>query len=56
MAKLFKNANPEIVEILDYNCPRFKCKICGKIWFPKILAGGRFAPGSWQCPEGCKKK
>jgi len=55
MAKL-KNRNPKMVEILDYNSPRFKCKKCGQIWFPEILAEGRFAPGSWQCPAGCKNK
>lgn len=49
-----KNENPKMVEILNERTLEFKCKICGRKWFPSILSGGRLARGSWQCPNGCK--
>ncbi len=50
-----RNRNPSMVEIiwsLDKTNFKFKCKVCGQIWW-------RY-PGSerlgWQCPKGCKLK
>lgn len=51
-----KNRNPEIVIILDERTLEFKCKVCGRKWFPSILSGGRLDKSSWQCPKGCKAK
>ncbi len=51
-----KNRNPKIVEILNKEDSFFKCKICGQVWYAHTLRGGRWAPGSWQCPNGCKAK
>ena len=46
-----RNRNPKIVEILDEKKLKFKCKICGQVWWPGILPGGRLAHKSWQCPK-----
>jgi len=51
-----RNLNPKIVVILNHERATFMCKICGKIWSPKILKDGRLGRGSWQCPNGCKPK
>ena len=50
-----RNRNPGIVIITDDKDLKFECKICGQIWSPGILTGGRLARGSWQCPQGCKR-
>jgi len=49
-----KNRNFKIVEILDEKELRVKCKVCGQVWIPGSLTGGRIARNSWQCPNGCK--
>jgi len=49
-----RNRNPEIVEILEEDPPSFQCRKCGQRWTPSITPKGRFAGGSWQCPNGCK--
>jgi len=51
-----RNRNPKIVKILDERNLKFKCKVCGQIWYPTIKLGGRLARNSWQCPNGCKSK
>ena len=51
-----RNLNPKIVLVLDEEKVVFMCKICGKVWSPKILKDGRLSRGSWQCPNGCKLK
>ncbi|MHC2995701.1 MAG: hypothetical protein IBV53_09400 [Candidatus Atribacteria bacterium] len=51
-----RNLNPKIVLILDEERVVFMCKICGKVWSPKVLKDGRLSRGSWQCPNGCKPK
>jgi rubrerythrin len=52
--KKMENINPKIVEIVDDEYAIFKCKVCGVVWKPTILTGGRKARGNWQCPNGCK--
>jgi hypothetical protein len=46
-----RNLNPKIVLILDEERVVFMCKICGKVWSPKILKDGRLSRGSWQCTK-----
>jgi hypothetical protein len=50
-----RNLYPRTVEILDHRDLKFKCKICGQIWFPSIKSGGRLYRSSWECPSGCKE-
>lgn len=50
-----KNRNPDIVIITDDKDLKFECKICGEVWKPTILTGGRLAWEAWQCPQGCKR-
>ncbi|MBN2028743.1 hypothetical protein JW824_00720 [bacterium] len=53
------NKNPDIVEILSNDPVKFRCKICGQIWYPE------WSPSStrtelplecWQCPNECGQK
>jgi len=62
------NENPEMVEMIllskDNISYKFKCKVCGTVWFPGIKpkkAGELFGTGdyyrsAWKCPNGCKAK
>lgn len=53
-----RNSNPKIVEILDDRNLKFKCKVCGQVWWPNIKpdSGGRLYRGAWQCPNGCEER
>ena len=60
------NLNPEMVEMIllskDNISYKFKCKVCGQVWWPNIKpkkAGELFGTSdyyqsAWQCPNGCK--
>lgn len=43
------------MKVIDKNTGLMECSICGARHTPKILPGGRFARGSWQCANGCKR-
>lgn len=34
---------------------RLECAVCGCVWSPNLLEGGRLPRGYWKCPEGCNK-
>jgi len=40
----------------DIHFPIIQCKACGFRWLAKILDNGNKAPGTWQCPQGCKRE
>ena len=43
-----RNSNPKLVEILDNRNLKFKCRVCGQIWYPDSKRI------SWQCPNSCR--
>ncbi|MCJ7813063.1 hypothetical protein MUP95_07090 [bacterium] len=55
----FTNKNPYIVEILSNDPVKFRCKICGQIWYPEWSPSSKNTElpfESWQCPNECGKK
>jgi hypothetical protein len=43
------------MRVIDKETGLMECSICGARHSPTILPGGRFARGSWQCANGCKR-
>ena len=41
------------VELINQHTAHLKCMICGQVWSPNLLEGGKLPKGYWQCPNGC---
>lgn len=42
------------VVVMDSARLRLQCKTCGRVWKPRIPAGGRYLrKGYWKCEAGC---
>ena len=39
------------VTLVDAGKMWLKCDTCGVKWQPRLLFGGRLAPGWWKCPK-----
>ena len=46
----------KVMELIDAQTGRMKCKVCNTVHFAQIKTGGKYYRSSWQCQNGCKNE